>query len=80
MVVAIGLTDLVPDAATVPLPWLIETDVAFVLDHVKIDAAPGVMEVGDAFIVTVGSVGDGVVTVTVAGSVTEPAALVAVTV
>jgi hypothetical protein len=57
MVVAIGLTDLVPDAATVPMPWLIETVVAFVLDHVKIDAAPDVMEVGEALIVTVGSVG-----------------------
>jgi hypothetical protein len=36
---------------------LIETLVAFVLDHVKVDAAPDVMEVGEALIVTVGSAG-----------------------
>ena len=75
---AVGLTDRVPDAATVPMPWLMETLVAFVLDHVKVDAAPAVMEAGEALIVTVGSVG-GAVTVTVAVAVTEPAVLAAVT-
>ena len=75
---AVGLTDLVPDAATVPMLWSIETVVAFVLDQVSVDAAPDVMDVGEALIVTVGSVG-GALTVTVAVAVTEPAALVAVT-
>jgi hypothetical protein len=78
VVVAVGLTDRVPDAATVPMPWLIETLVAFVLDHVSVEAAPAVIEAGDALIVTVAGVG--AFTVTVAVAVTEPAALVAVTV
>ena len=77
---AVGLTDVVPDAATVPMLWSIETVVAFVLDHVSVDAAPDVIEVGEALIVTVGSGGGGVVTVTVAVAVTEPAAFVAVAV
>ena len=75
----VGLTDVVPDAATVPMPRSIETLVAFVLDQVSVDAAPDVMEAGEALIVTVGSVG-GALTVTVAVAVTEPAALVAVTI
>ena len=75
----VGLTDRVPDAATVPMPWLIETVVAFVLDQVSVDAAPDVIEVGEALSVTAGS-GGGVVTVTVAVAVTEPVALVAVAV
>ena len=53
--------------------------VAFVLDQVRVDDAPDVIEVGDALIVTVGSVG-GALTVTVAVAVTEPAVLVAVTI
>jgi hypothetical protein len=77
--VAVGLTDRVPDAATVPMPWLIEMLVAFVLDHVSVDAAPAVIEAGDALKVAVGGVAAGV-TVTVAVAVTEPAAFVAVTV
>ena len=52
--VAVGLTDLVPDAVTAPMPWLMETVVAFVLDQVRVDAAPDVMEAGEALIVTVG--------------------------
>jgi hypothetical protein len=78
VVVAVGLTDLVPDKATAPMPWLIETVVAFVLDQVSVDDAPDVIDVGDALIVTVGS-GGGALTVTVAVAVTEPAAFVAVT-
>ena len=78
MVVEVGLTDLVPDAATVPMLWSIETVVAFVLDHVSVDDAPDVIDVGEALIVTVGS-GGGALTVTVAVAVAEPAALVAVT-
>ena len=52
--------------------------VAFVLDQVSVDDAPDVIDAGEALIVTVGSVG-GALTVTVAVAVTEPAALVAVT-
>ena len=73
-----GFTDLVPDTATAPMPWLIETVVAFVLDQVSVEDAPDVIDAGDALIVTVGSVG-GALTVTVAVAVVEPAALVAVT-
>ena len=76
---AVGLTDRVPDAATVPMPWLIETLVALVLDQVSVEAAPGVIEAGEALSVTVGS-GGGAVTVTDAAAVTEPVAFVAVTV
>ena len=57
VVVAVGLTDLVPDAVTVPMLWSIETVVAFVLDQVSVDAAPDVIEVGEALIVTVGDGG-----------------------
>jgi hypothetical protein len=57
VVVAVGLTDRVPDRATAPMLWLMETLVAFVLDQDRVDAAPGVMEVGEALIVTVGRLG-----------------------
>ena len=67
-----------PDVATVPMPWLMLTDVALVLDHESVDAAPEAIDVGDAVSVAVGS---GVVSsVTVVVAVTEPTALVAVTV
>jgi hypothetical protein len=55
--VEVGLTDLVPDKPTAPMLWLIETLVAFVLDQVSVDAAPAVMEAGEALIVTVGRLG-----------------------
>ena len=61
--VTVGVTDLVPDAATVPMLWLMEMLVAFVLDQVSVDAAPDVMEVGEALIATVGSVGGAAVVV-----------------
>ena len=54
---AVGLTDRVPEAVTVPMPWSMVTVVAFVLDQVSVDAAPDVIEVGEALIVAVGSVG-----------------------
>ena len=54
-----------------------ETVVAFVLAQVSVDAAPDVIDVGEAPSVTVGS---GALTVTVAVAVTEPVALVAVAV
>ena len=55
---AVGLTDLVPEAATVPMPWLMETLVALLLDQVRVDAAPTVIDAGEALIVTVGRLGD----------------------
>ena len=58
---------------------MIDTVVAFVLDQVSVEDAPDVIEVGEALSVTVGK-GGAAVTVTVAVSVTEPVALVAVTV
>ena len=54
---AVGLTDRVPEAVTVPMPWSMVTVVAFVLDQVSVDAAPDVIEVGEALSVAVGSVG-----------------------
>ena len=39
------------------MPWLMETVVAFVLDQVSVDAAPDVIEAGEALSVTVGSGG-----------------------
>ena len=37
---AVGLTDLVPETATAPMPWLMETLVAFVLEgHEAVRAA-----------------------------------------
>jgi hypothetical protein len=58
---------------------LIETVVAFALDHVRVDVAPGAIDAGEALKAAVGGVG-AAVTVTVAVAVTEPAELVAVTV
>ena len=74
VVVADGETLRVPDALTVPTPWLMLTLVALVLDHVNVDDWPPAIEVGDALNVTVG----GATTVTVAVAVTLPTALVAV--
>jgi hypothetical protein len=37
VVVAVGDPLLVPDAATVPMPWLMVTDVAFDVFHVSVD-------------------------------------------
>jgi hypothetical protein len=66
----------VPDAATLPIFWLIETVVAPVVLHVSMEAAPNAIEVGNAVNVAVGAGVDA--TVTVAVAVTEPAAFVAV--
>ena len=54
------------------------TDVASVVVHVKVDAAPEAIEPGNAVNVAVGSGIGGAVTVTVAAAVAEPVALVAV--
>jgi hypothetical protein len=75
--VTVGLTAFVPDALTAPIPLSIETDVAFVLDHVNVDDCPAVMLVGLAVIVTVGAPVV-VPTVTVAVAVVDPPAPVAV--
>ena len=74
--VADGDTLRVPDVATTPMLWLIDTDVALVDDHVSVELPPALIDEGDAVSV---SVGVGVVeTVTVASAVTEPTLLVAV--
>ena len=69
-----GDTLRVPDALTVPIPWLMLTVVALVLDHVSVDDWPDAIDVGAALNVTVG----GGTTVTVAVAVALPTALVAV--
>jgi hypothetical protein len=78
VVVAVGLTDLVPDVPTAPIPLSIVTEVAFVLDQVNVDDCPEVMVVGLADSVTVGAPVE-VPTVTVAVEVTvapfEPVAV-----
>jgi hypothetical protein len=79
-VVAVGETDLVPEVPTVPIPLLILTEVALVLDQVNVDDCPDVMLVGLAVIVTVGAP-ELVPTVTVAVDVAvAPPAPVAVAV
>ena len=79
MVVANGETDREPDAATVPTPWLMLTDVAFVLDHDNVAAEPAVIDAGLAVSVTVGGCGGGgaAVTFTVTVDVVVPPLLVA---
>jgi hypothetical protein len=79
VVVAAGETLRVPEAATVPMPWLMLTDVALVVDQVRVDAAPEVIDAGDAVSDAVGR-GVPAVTVTVALALAEPALFVAVAV
>ena len=74
----VGETLRVPAGVTVPTPWSILTDVASVVDHVRVEAAPEATDVGDAVTLAVGSGGGGAVTVTVAVLVAVPVALVAV--
>src|SRR5262245_50561185 len=54
VVFAAGETLRVPDAATVPMPWSMLTVVALAVDQVNVDAAPIVIDVGDAESVAVG--------------------------
>lgn len=65
----VGLTDFVPDVLTAPMPLSIETDVAFVLDHVNVEDCPELILVGLAVIVTVGVPAAPTVTVAVAVTV-----------
>ena len=74
MTVAVGDTLRVPDAATVPMPWLMVTDVAFDVVHVSVEDWPELIVVGDADSEAVGSDP----TVTVAVAVSLPAEFVAV--
>ena len=55
--VAVGETLRVPDVPTPPMPWLIETVVALVAVHVKVEDWPVVIDAGDAVILTVGGTG-----------------------
>ena len=57
MVVAVGDTLRVPDAATVPIPWLMLTVVALVVLQLKVADWPLAIEVGDALNVAVGGTG-----------------------
>jgi hypothetical protein len=43
-----GLTDLLPDAATVPIPPSIDTEFAFDTDQLRVVALPAAIEVGEA--------------------------------
>ena len=74
----VGETLRVPDPATVPIAWLMVTDVALVVDQERVAAPPTAIEAGDAVRVAVGH--GAAVTVTAAVAVTEPTLLAAVTV
>ena len=76
-VVFVGLTTLVPEGETAPMPWSIETVVAFVVVQVRVEVSPAVMDEGEAesFAVGINSC-----TVTVAVAVTVPLLPVAVNV
>jgi hypothetical protein len=56
---ACGVTLRLPDAATVPMPWLIVTLAAFVVLHVSVAVWPLVIDAGDAPSVAVGTDGGG---------------------
>ncbi len=68
-VVVVGLTVVEPDAETIPIPWSIETVVAFVVVHVNVELFPAIIVAGDADRVAVGAAA---CTVTVATDVTVP--------
>ena len=44
----VGETTRVPDKATGPIPWFMETEVALVVDQERVEEAPEVMVVGEA--------------------------------
>jgi hypothetical protein len=75
-VVADGVTAVVPDAATEPIPGAIETVVAPVVFHASVLLLPPRIVDGDAVKLVI--TGGLVFTVTVACPVTVPLALVAV--
>jgi len=52
----VGLTVFVPESATVPIPPLIETEVAFVVFQLRVELPFAPIEVGLAVNVTVGAV------------------------
>lgn len=56
-VVADGDTFMDPEAATEPMPWLMEIDVAFVVVQVRVAEFPAVMVTGDADSVAIGAAG-----------------------
>jgi hypothetical protein len=71
VVVALGETVTLPDVGLVPMPLSIETDVALVVDHVRVEVCPTLIVVGFAERVAVGA-GLLPLTVTVACAVTLP--------
>ena len=54
-VVVVGLTVVEPDAETTPMPWSIETVVAFVVLHVSVEVFPAMIVAGFAESVAVGA-------------------------
>ena len=55
VVVTEGETALFPDVDTPPIPWSIETEVALVVDQLRVEEAPGEIEVGFVLKVIVGT-------------------------
>ena len=49
-----GVTDRVPDALTVPMPWLIVTEDALLVDHVNVEGWPAEIVAGEALSVALG--------------------------
>jgi hypothetical protein len=77
VVVVESETDFEPEAATLPTPLLIDTEVAFSVVQESVEESPAVIEVGEAVRVQVGAGGVGV-TVIVAVQWTVPPAPTAV--
>lgn len=74
-VVVVGLTVVEPEGDTTPIPWSMETVVAFAVVHVRVDEFPAVIVVGFAVSLAVGT---DACTVTVAEAVVLPPGPVAV--
>lgn len=72
-----GDTDFVPEADTVPTPWLMETEVAPLTAHESVELLPEVIEAGLAEKLVISGGPDGF-TVTLAVVVDGPASLAAV--
>jgi hypothetical protein len=78
VVVFAGVTVLLPESATDPIPLFILTDVAFVVVQLKVEDEPEVMLVGEAERLAVGAgIGTGL-TATITEESTEPLEFVAV--
>jgi hypothetical protein len=70
-----GATVVLPLATgvTLPMPWLIENDVAFVVTHERVAVSPAVIDVGEIESEHVGAVGFGFTVIVVPHVAVPPA-------